>query len=168
MFSKFKTNANEKKPSFFQRITGVTLDEEEQATPAFRDFTIAPPDYSESSLDESEEEKNSEGQLAVDIYQTDTDIYIQTMPAGVKAEDLTISITPETVVISGLRERSHNIESENYLLQELYWGSFSRTIELPEEVDPSEADAIEKHGLLIIKLPKVDKTKQHRLKVRSS
>ena len=53
------------------------------------------------------------------------------------------------------------------MIQELYWGSFSRTIVLPEEIDPTTAEAIEKHGLLNIRLQKIDKNKQHRLKVKS-
>ncbi|MBX4209529.1 Hsp20 family protein, partial [Candidatus Parcubacteria bacterium] len=48
-----------------------------------------------------------------------------------------------------------------------YWGSFSRTIMLPEEIEVEEAEAIERHGLLTIKLPKVDKSKQNKLRVKS-
>jgi len=166
MFSKFTDHTNEKKPSFFEKLTGVSREEEEeQEDQPFRDFTISSPESSQRIQEDFIEE--SEGQLAVDIYQTDTTIYIQAMPAGVSSEDLTISITPETVFISGKRDDPRAVMSENYLVRELYWGMFSRTINLPEEIDPSEADAIEKHGLLIIRLPKVDKTKKHKLKVKS-
>jgi HSP20 family protein len=164
MFSKSIKPANEKKRSLFQKLTGVVHDEEESKDGAFRDFTITPPDFSQHPNEENSEEP--EGQLAVDIYETDTNIYVQAMPAGVSAEDLNISITPDTVVIRGKREGPQVVMSENYIIRELYWGVFSRTIVLPEEIDPSEADAIEKHGLLIIRLPKIDKMKKHRLKVK--
>ena len=49
----------------------------------------------------------------------------------------------------------------------MYWGSFSRTIALPAEIDVDEAEAIEKHGLLILKLPKLDKRKKSKLKVKT-
>jgi len=58
-------------------------------------------------------------------------------------------------------------EEENYFSKELYWGSFSRTILLPQEIDPEEAEATEKHGLLTIKLPKIDKEKKTSVKVKS-
>jgi len=174
MFSRLTIHTNEKKRSLFEKLTGVDREEdgeeyeEETQTPAFRDFTINPPDLSQNFPEEDDDENSGgEGQLAVDIYQTETNIYVQAMPAGVSSEDLSISITPDTVIISGKREGPHVVTPENYLARELYWGIFSRTIVLPEEIDPSEADAFEKHGLLIIRLPKVDRTKKHNLKVKS-
>ena len=108
-----------------------------------------------------------EGQLSVDVYQTPTDIVIHTMVAGVRPEDLAISITRDMVIIKGKREESKSIDDSNYFSKELYWGAFSRTISLPQEIEPEEAEAIEKHGLLMIRLPKIDKTKQTTLKIKS-
>jgi len=167
MFSN-KTHSNNKKLSFFEKITGVVNEEkeekyiEDEESPKRGDFTV-----SGTKQEESYGEETGEGQLSVDIYQTDTTIYIQALPAGVSAEDLNISITPETVTISGRREGPQVVTPENYLVRELYWGTFSRTITLPEEVEPDECDAVEKHGLLIIRLPKIDKEKKHKLKVKS-
>ena len=62
---------------------------------------------------------------------------------------------------------SVEVEENDYFHRELYWGSFSRTIMLPEEIEVEEAEAIERHGLLTIKLPKVDKAKQNKLRVKS-
>ena len=89
------------------------------------------------------------------------------MIAGVHPDNLSINITRDTISVCGKREENHSINKENYFVQELYWGTFSRTITLPEEVNPEEAEAIEKHGLLIIKLPKIDKNKETKLKVKS-
>ena len=109
---------------------------------------------------------DEEGQLTIDVYQTPTEIIIKSMVSGVKPEDLDISITRDMVTIKGKRETERFVKDEDYLHQELYWGSFSRTIILPAEVDVEGADAIEKHGLLIIRLPKINKNRQTRLRVK--
>lgn len=111
-------------------------------------------------------EEEADGQLAVDVYQTRTEIIVQTMVAGVRPDDLNINITHEQISISGRREGPHGIPPEDYYHGELYWGNFSRTVYLPQEVEPEEAEAIEKHGLLIIRLPKVDKAREHKLKIK--
>ena len=115
----------------------------------------------------SEWAEEEEGQLTVDVYQTPAEIIVQTMVAGVRPEDLTITISRDMITIKGTREKNRTIAEDNFFLQELYWGSFSRTILLPEEIDPEEAEAIEKHGLLIIKLPKIDKEKKTSLRIKS-
>lgn len=113
------------------------------------------------------EEETSEGQLSVDVFQTPNEIVIKTIVAGVKPDDLDISITRDMVTIRGSREEVHDISEGSYFHKELYWGAFSRTILLPEEVEVEEADAVERHGLLTIKLPKVNKQKQTKLKVKT-
>ena len=114
------------------------------------------------------EEEAEEGQLTIDVYQTGNDIVVKCMVAGVRPEDLEITITRDMVTIKGRRETEKTIREEDYYHQELYWGSFSRTVMLPAEVDVEEADAVEKHGLLIIKLPKIDKHRQAKLKVKGN
>jgi HSP20 family protein len=114
-----------------------------------------------------EEEVEKDAELTVDVYQTPEMIVIKSMIAGVRPEDLDVSITRDQVTISGKREEEKIAREEDYFARELYWGSFSRTIELPEEVDVDEAEAVEKHGLLIIKLPKLDKKRLSKLKVRT-
>lgn len=128
------------------------------------DHSFAPPPHHAPPHVEPEEE--AEGQLAIDVYQTRTEIIVQTMVAGVRPDDLNINITHESILIAGRREGPHGIPPEDYYHSELYWGNFSRTVFLPQEVEPEEAEAIEKHGLLIIRLPKVDKERQHKLKIK--
>jgi HSP20 family molecular chaperone IbpA len=113
-------------------------------------------------------EEEADGELAVDVYETPTHILIKAMIAGVRPEDLDVSITRDMVTIRGKRERAVEGNAGDFFFQELYWGSFSRTIVLPQEVEIEEAEATEKHGLLIIKLPKLDKGRQAKLKVRSN
>ncbi len=113
-------------------------------------------------------EESQEGELSVDVFQTQSDIIIKAMVAGVRGEELDITITREMVTIKGSRTKERTIAEKDYYHQELYWGSFSRTIMLPHEVVPEEAEATEKHGLLTIKVPKVDKNKNTKLRVKTA
>lgn len=146
--------------SFFEKLTGsVRMDDMEDVGPI---ESKLPGRNLSSQMAEDPEE----GELTVDVYQTPSEIVIKSMVAGVKPEDLDISITRDMVVIKGKRETEKFVNDEDYYHQELYWGSFSRSIMLPSEVEVEEAEAIEKHGLLIIRLPKIDKNKQTRLRVK--
>ncbi len=146
--------------SFFEKLTGSMRmeDAEEELEPKLPVKGKGGEDWLSENADE--------GELTVDVYQTPTEIVIKSMVAGVKPEDLDISITRDMVTIKGKRETERFVKDDDYFHQELYWGTFSRTIMLPQEVEVDEADAIEKHGLLIIKLPKLDKNRQARLKVK--
>ena len=117
---------------------------------------------------EMPQEEPIDGELSVDVYQTPSHIVVKAMIAGVRPEDLDVTITRDMVTIRGKREQHTEGTAGDFFFQELYWGSFSRTIVLPQEVEVEEAEAVEKHGLLIIRLPKLDKGRQAKLKVKSS
>ncbi|PIP21796.1 MAG: heat-shock protein Hsp20 [Candidatus Nealsonbacteria bacterium CG23_combo_of_CG06-09_8_20_14_all_40_13] len=106
-----------------------------------------------------------EGQLAVDVYQTEEDVVIKAPIAGVKREDLEISITDEVVNIKGERRENEEVAKENYFVQECYWGGFSRSYILPIAVDSEQAKASLKKGILTIAIPKLEKSKTRILKV---
>ncbi|MFA6536287.1 MAG: Hsp20/alpha crystallin family protein [Candidatus Paceibacterota bacterium] len=149
------------KRSFFEKLTGtIRLDEKAMNDDAGSEIE----EKGENWL----EEGGDVGQLTVDVHQTPNEIIVKAMVAGVKPEDLDISITRDMVTIKGTREETHEVADEDYFVKELYWGSFSRTILLPAEVQADEADASEKHGLLTIRLPKIDKGKQTKLRVKSN
>jgi HSP20 family protein len=112
-------------------------------------------------------ESEEGGELAVDIYQTPEAIVVKALIAGVQPNSIDISLTREMLIISGTRQDEREVEEDNYFQRELYWGSFSRTILLPEEVDVDLAEASEKHGILMIRLPKINKKRETKLKVRS-
>lgn len=117
---------------------------------------------------EAAEEEPVDGELAVDVHQTPTHIIIKAMIAGVRPEDLDIAITRDMVTLRGKRERHTEGGAGDFFFQELYWGSFARTVVLPQEVDIEGAEAHEKHGLLTIRLPKLDRSRQAKLKVKSN
>jgi HSP20 family protein len=107
-----------------------------------------------------------EGQLTVDVYQTNGEIVIQTAIAGVKPEELDISIENDMVTIRGARERAFEKEEKNYFYQECYWGRFSREIILPAEVDGPRAEATMKEGILTIRIPKIEKEGKKKIMVK--
>lgn len=154
------------KRSFFERLTG-SINADENADSDEKDL-ITRGKIKKGSKENWIEEDSEEGQLTVDVYQTTNDIVVKTMIAGVKPEDLDISITRDMVTIKGTREETREVNEGDYFTKELYWGTFSRTILLPQEIEVEAAEASEKHGLLIIKLPKVDKGRQTKLKVKSN
>jgi len=122
-------------------------------------------DAGESLKEEIPEE---EGELTVDIYDKGDSIVIQSTVAGVKPEDLDVSITEDTVTIRGRRERQEETKEKDYYYKELFWGTFSRSVILPEEIDDDLAEANLKHGLLTLILPKKKRGVVQKLKVKVS
>lgn len=147
-----------KKKTFFEKLTGIIRIEDENTN-------LESADQIENELEETEVE--TDGQLAIDMYQTPSEIIVKTMIAGVKQEDLDVSITRDMVVIKGKREESNDTAGNDYFHKELYWGSFSRTIILPQEINVDESEAVNKNGLLVIRMPKIDKHRQAKLKIKN-
>lgn len=141
----------------------------------FSKFTraIRPEEIEETADDSLAVENNqwmqnhgSDGELTVDVYETPNSIVIKTIIAGVKKEDLEINVSRDMVTIKGKRECEH-IEDNDYFHRELFWGTFSRTVLLPQEIDIDKVEATENQGMLTLKLPKVDKTRQSKIRVKS-
>lgn len=161
-----------KKRSLFDRLVGSRpLDDDYDFDDAVHDSgpvrtltptggSSTPPAHTSSS--------SSEGHLPVDMYQTANDIVIRTFVAGVRPDEMNVSISRDMVVIEGSREERTEASGPDYFNQELFWGSFMRTIMLPQEVDVDGAQAASKDGLLTITLPKLDRARQTKLKVRSN
>lgn len=138
--------------------------EEPESEPVRR---ITPVDQGDNGIENTWQEEEIAAELSIDLFDNGKEIIVQTMVAGVRPEDLTIDIRRESITIEGDRKESKTVKDDNYHVRELFWGAFSRTVQLPEEVDPDLAEATEKHGLLIVRLPKIDKHKQKKVKVKS-
>ncbi len=183
-----------KKLSFFERLTGTVrmddevidsrlkgLDDESYPTQA----TYQQPHSRLSSLQKMDDEEiyvdeeiapsrmepqmpdeETEAELAVDVFHTERDITIQTMTAGIKKENLEIILSRSEITIRGRRDNPNNSYTNDFYIQELYWGPFSRTIQLPDEVAIDDAVAHEHHGLLTVKLPKFNKVRSVKLKAQ--
>lgn len=184
------------KKSFFERLTGATKedvfgDQTEDETTSSKKVDLkesnepkeasvktkkakkpaeepADKTLTDKKTTEGKEEwpPGEEGQLTIDVYQTDVDIVIKSTIAGVKSEDLDVSITNDMITIKGARRQDESIPQENYYYQELYWGPFSRSVILPVDVDADKARASIKNGILTIKLPKTEKVKTKIIRVK--
>lgn len=108
----------------------------------------------------------TEGQLTIDVYQDGEDVIVQSTVAGVSPEDLDIHITNESVSVRGERQKSEKIEDKDYFYQECFWGKFSRSVMLPVEVDPERSTATVKNGVLTIRMPKMNRQKAKKVKVK--
>lgn len=162
------------KPSFFSRLTGSGEGEYDDFLDDPRgnhiSFSTKGPERHATVPVKQEArsvQEEAEGELAVDVYQTPDHIVIKALVAGVQPATIDISLTREMLTISGVRSDEREVEEDNYFQRELYWGSFSRTILLPEEIDVDGAEASEKHGILMIRLPKINKRRETKLKVRA-
>ena len=171
---------------FFERLAGVEADNaaveavyrEEEATveaqlvraqaddaPAAEvEHSVVEPDNADEFL--GDEFEDAEGHLTIDVYQNLENITIESTIAGVGPDDIDIAITPESVAIKGKRERKEKVKKGDYLHQECFWGKFSRSIILPQEIDPDRAHASLKDGVLKIVLPKVHRDRTKKVKVR--
>ena len=172
------------KRSFFERLTGtmnveeeiekneedIGEDEQDELFEGEDDETNSPIESTEK-IEETEHKIlssfNEESELAVDVYEDKEYIYVQAMIAGVEPDNIDVSITRELVTLRGKRVNPTKTPEENYYYKELYWGGFSRKILLSEEIDPEKSEAIEKHGLLTLKLPKLNKKRSQKLEVKS-
>jgi HSP20 family protein len=110
----------------------------------------------------------AEGELAVDLYQTEKDVVIQSAIAGVRPEELDIKVENDVVTIRGIRKNPDEKEQKQYLHEECFWGPFSRQIFLPEEVDVKNAAAAMKDGVLTLRLPKLLREKTKKVRITKS
>lgn len=117
------------------------------------------------SVDPTDWMEEMEGQLAIDVYQTPGEIVIKAPIAGVRQEDLDVTITDEQVSIRGERHDLQNDTIEGYLVQECYWGSFSRVYVLPISVDSDKATARLVNGILTVTIPKAAKARTKTISV---
>lgn len=118
--------------------------------------------------EDNEDAPAEEGQLTIDVYQTTDEMVIKSTIAGVKQDDLDITIATDMVTIQGTRRKDESISPEDYYYQELYWGAFSRSVILPQEVDTESAKASLKDGILTIRLPKFERGRTKKLRINSA
>ncbi|MDD5251409.1 MAG: Hsp20/alpha crystallin family protein [Patescibacteria group bacterium] len=104
-----------------------------------------------------------EGQLAVDVHETDDEIVIRSAIAGVNPEDLEVFVHNDLLTIRGERHHDDDFRSGRLVVSECHWGSFSRTLVLPSEIVADQITAALQNGILTVRLPKL--TRSHRIDV---
>lgn len=137
------------------------IPDEKDGTLPYVETASSPELFEEESV-----EKKEEGQLAVDVFQTSEEIVVVAPVAGVKPSDLAINITDEVLTIKGARNFQFKAASNDYFTQECFWGSFSRSIILPESVDASNVSASFKNGILTVRIPKVERIRTRMVKIK--
>jgi len=124
---------------------------------------------SEGGSDEEKawlQEEYEEGQLAIDVYQTKENLVVKSTIAGVKPDDIDISINNDMLTIRGKREMQDDVADDDYVYRECYWGAFSRSVILPVEVETSKIEAFLENGVLTVVLPKAKSAKEISIKVK--
>lgn len=114
------------------------------------------------------EETESEAELTIDVYQSQTHLVVQSAVAGVKNDDLDIGVQNGMLTIRGKRTKDEEVREEDYYTREIYWGSFSRSILLPEDLDLDRVDAKIRGGMLTVKIPKQDKKRVRKIVVKGT
>lgn len=107
-----------------------------------------------------------EGQLNIDMYQTKDNVIIKSTIAGVKPEDIDITVANDMVTVKGSRKKEETISQDDYFYQECYWGNFSRSVIIPVDIDSESIEADLKDGILTIIIPKAAKAKTKKVKVK--
>lgn len=107
---------------------------------------------------------SGEAQLSCDVFEDKENIIIKSTMAGVDPKNLEISVSNDLLTIRGFRETDEEVDEKSYYSRECYWGAFSRSIVLPQEVDQKGIKASLKNGVLTVKLPKKYKTTSIKIK----
>lgn len=148
---------------------GIDLELEKDSADEEEDVEINKNDIEEEKpADDIEIFDGPEGQLTIDVYQTPVSIIVESAVAGVDPENIDIEITPDSISIKGKRSKKERVDEKDYLYSECFWGRFSRSVILPQEIDAEKAHASLKNGILKIVLPKVNRQKAKKLKVKFS
>jgi HSP20 family protein len=103
---------------------------------------------------------------AIDIADSENEITVKAEVPGCKAEDIDISVHGSTLTISGEKKAEEEKKEKGYYHLERSYGSFRRELGLPNDVDPSKVEASCKNGVLTITLPKSEKAKAVKVKVK--
>lgn len=154
------------KESFLGRIAGAqderrAYDAGENALPAVPQAAQKARKPKEWLLDATE------GQLSLDVYQTESDLVIKSTVAGISSGDIDITITNDMLTVKGARSRDEEVRPEDYYYQECYWGPFSRSVILPADVEADHIKATLKNGILTIRLPKSEKVKTKKISINT-
>ncbi len=116
-------------------------------------------------VDHAKDWKVTDGQLVVDIYETEKELIVQSAIAGIKNNKINIGLENDILIITGERENPIKDDNKNYFTQECYFGPFSREIILPREIDTSRIEAKVKEGILTIRMPKIERAKSKKIEV---
>lgn len=108
----------------------------------------------------------TETTLALDVYETEDSTLVKTSVPGVKPEDIDITISGNTLTISGETTEEEEVTKDNYIRRERRYGSFSRSVILPEGLEPDKGEASFEDGVLTLTIPKAPEAKPKVIKIK--
>jgi len=103
--------------------------------------------------------------LPLDVTADADSVTIEAALPGIKPDDVDITVENGTVTISGKTADERTAEEGSYVLQEIRRGNFSRTVTLPNGLEPDRARATFEHGILRLEIPKAEQLKPRQIKI---
>ena len=103
---------------------------------------------------------------AIDVAEQENEIVVRAEVPGCKADDIDISVHGNVLTISGEKKLSEEKKEKGYYHVESAYGSFRREVTLPTDINQSKVDATYKDGVLSITLPKAEKAKTIKVKIK--
>lgn len=103
----------------------------------------------------------------IDVFEEENDVVVKAEIPGLERENIELSLEGDTLTIKGEKKKEERLEDEDYFYCECYYGTLSRKIDLPAEVQTDKVKATLKNGVLEVRLPKTEtaKKKEHKIKV---
>jgi HSP20 family protein len=111
-------------------------------------------------------EEVSEWLPSLDVSETDSEYMVKVEVPGIDPKDIDISLMNNLLTIKGEKKHEKEEKEENYHLVERSYGSFTRTIRLPSQVQNDKINATYKNGVLKVVLPKTEEAKKKEIKVK--
>jgi len=103
--------------------------------------------------------------LPLDVTTTPDELVVQASLPGIKPEAVEITVENGTLTISGTTAEEARDEGASYLVQEVRRGSFSRSVTLPNGLEPDKASATFEDGLLTLRIPKAEQVKPRQIRI---
>jgi HSP20 family protein len=103
--------------------------------------------------------------LPLDVTTTTDALTIEAALPGIKPDDVDITVENGTVTISGRTAEERKAEEGSYVVQEIRRGSFSRSVALPNGLEPDKANATFENGILRLEIPKAEQVKPRQIKI---
>jgi HSP20 family protein len=104
---------------------------------------------------------------AIDVHETPDDIVVTATLPGMKAEDVEITMTGQSLTLRGEFKADEKVERDQYLYRERRFGSFSRSLQLPVRVEGDRAEATFTDGILTLRIPKAEEVKPRQIRINA-
>jgi HSP20 family protein len=105
------------------------------------------------------------GMPAMDVVEEDDKVRVTAELPGLEKDDFNVEVVGDRLIIRGEKKTDCEKKEGDYYYSECSYGSFSRSVDLPAEVDVDKAEATYKNGRLSLTLPKTEAAKSKRVKV---